>query len=54
MDDNKLMLHGTKKEGDECLSHSAAVKAYLNAAEVYLLDKEEMPNGADMAALMFY
>lgn len=30
------------------------VKAYLNAAEVFVLDKSQMPNGADMAAVMRY
>jgi hypothetical protein len=52
--DNKLVLHDAPEEGDEDLAHKAAVKAYLNAAEVFMLDKEQMPNGAEIAALMRY
>ncbi|WP_343702298.1 hypothetical protein [Chitinophaga sp.] len=52
--DNQLALRDVAEEGDVCMVNAAAVNAYLNGAEVFLLDKERMPNGAAIAALMRY
>jgi hypothetical protein len=52
--DNELSLHDTEQEGDECLLNAAAVKAIETGAEVFKLDKEQMPADSPVAALMRY
>lgn len=52
--DNKLALHGSEQPGDECLINAAAVKAVETGAEVFILEKDQMPADSPMAALMRY
>ncbi len=52
--ENKLELHATKFEGDECLLDKAVIKTILNGGEVFLLGKGQMPDNSKLAALMRY
>lgn len=51
---NELKMHASAEEGGEDLIDNAVVKTLANGGEVYLLDKEEMPAEAPMAAIMRY
>lgn len=51
---NKLTLHETQQEGDECLLDKAVIKTILNAGEVHVLPKDQMPADSKIAALMRY
>jgi hypothetical protein len=51
---NKLTMHDTQQEGDECLIDKAVIKTILNAGEVHVLPKEKMPGQSKIAALMRY
>jgi len=51
---NKLTIHDTQQEGDECLIDKAVIKTILNAGEVHVLPKEKMPGQSKIAALMRY
>ncbi|HEY8915341.1 MAG TPA: hypothetical protein VIM87_02855 [Chitinophaga sp.] len=50
--DNQLTLHDTEQQGDECLVNAAAAKAVETGAEVFILNKEEMPADSALAAIM--
>jgi len=52
--DNRLILHDSEQPGDECLVNAAAAKAIATGAEVFILDKEQMPAESPLAALMRY
>jgi hypothetical protein len=49
---NQLQVHDTKQEGDDCLVDKAAIQTILHGGQVHLLDKNEMPNGSTIAALL--
>lgn len=49
---NELALHNSPDEDGEDLIDNAIVKTLANGGEVYLLDKEKMPNDAQLAALL--
>jgi hypothetical protein len=51
---NKLEMHANREEGDDCLVEKAAVQTILNGGEVFVMEKEKMPKGATIAALMRY
>ena len=51
---NKLELHASREEGDDCLVEKAAVQTILNGGEVFVMEKEKMPKGATIAALLRY
>lgn len=51
---NKLTMHDTQQEGDECLIDKAVIKTILNGGEVHVLPKERMPGQSQLAALMRY
>jgi hypothetical protein len=51
---NKLTVHETQLEGDECLIDRAVIKTILNGGEVHVLPKDRMPGESKIAALMRY
>lgn len=51
---NKLTLHETQQEGDECLLDKAVIRTILNAGEVHVLPRDQMPADSKIAALMRY
>lgn len=51
---NRLEMHANREEGDDCLVEKAAVQTILNGGEVFVMEKEKMPKGATIAALMRY
>jgi hypothetical protein len=51
---NGLVMHAEREEGDDCLVEKAAVQTVLHGGEVFILDKDKMPKGATIAALMRY
>ncbi len=51
---NELQFHDTPDEDGEDLLDHAVVQALATGAEVFLLDKEEMPAETQVAALMRY
>jgi hypothetical protein len=51
---NKLIIHDTQQEGDECLIDKAVIKTILNAGDVHVLPKEKMPAQSKIAAVMRY
>lgn len=52
--DNKLELHTSEQEGDECLINAATAKAVETGANVYVLEEGQMPANGPVAALMRY
>jgi hypothetical protein len=50
--ENKLDIHETKQDGDNCLIDKAVVHTYLNGGNVYLLDKDQMPKESIIAATL--
>jgi hypothetical protein len=52
--ESKLTIHDTKQDGDECLIDRAVIKTILNGGDVHFLSPEDMPSGAQIAALMRY
>ncbi len=52
--ENKLEIHESKQDGDECLVDRAVIKTILNGGDVHFLSPEDMPSGAQIAALMRY
>lgn len=52
--ENNLQLHPERQQDDDCLLNRAAIKTWLNEGNVYLLEKEQMPNGSKMAAFFRY
>lgn len=51
---NQLNMHAAKEDGDDCLLEKAAVQTVLHGGEVYILEKDKMPKGATIAALLRY
>lgn len=52
MEDNKLVIHDMKQEGDESLTDIAIKKTIANGGDVFVLDKEKMPKDAVIAAFL--
>ena len=50
--DNKIIIHKEKKEGDECLINKAIIKTIMNGGEVHCLEREKMPTGSPVAAFL--
>jgi hypothetical protein len=51
---NHLFIHNSHQNNDESLLDKAILKTIMNGGEVFILEKNEMPNGAEIAALMRY
>ena len=51
---NKTNIHNTPDEGGEHLIDNTVEKTLANGGDVYLLEKEEMPADAPMAAILRY
>jgi hypothetical protein len=51
---NKLQLHDTCQQGDEDMVDKAVIETILHGGQVHLLEKERMPKGSNIAALMRY
>jgi hypothetical protein len=49
---NELQVHDTKQDGDDCLVDKAAIQTILHGGQVHLLEKDMMPNGSTIAALL--
>ncbi|MDF3077777.1 MAG: hypothetical protein K0S09_1666 [Sphingobacteriaceae bacterium] len=49
---NQLVVHEKKQQGDECLVDRAIVNTLLHGGDVHILEKSEMPNRAEIAAFM--
>jgi len=45
-------IHDTRQENDDCLVERAAVQTILRGGEVFILDDEQMPKEAVLAALL--
>jgi len=51
---NQLELHATRENDDDCMIDKAVIQTILHGGQVHLLNKEEMPKGSTIAALMRY
>jgi len=51
---NQLELHATREDNDDCMIDKAVIQTILHGGHVHLLNKEEMPKGSTIAALMRY
>lgn len=51
---NKLQLHTTRQQGDDDMVDKAVIETILHGGQVHLLEKERMPKGSNIAALMRY
>jgi len=51
---NKLEIHESKEDEDECLLDKAIVKTIQTGGEVHFLDRDNMPGKGSIAALMRY
>lgn len=51
---NQLNMHSEREDGDDCLVEKAAIQTVLHGGEVFILEKDKMPRGATIAALMRY
>jgi hypothetical protein len=49
---NQLEIHDEKQPNDDCLIDKAATQTILHGGRVHILDKEQMPNGSTVAALL--
>ena len=49
---NKLVMHASREDGDDCLIEKAAIQTILHGGEVYITEKDKMPKGAVIAALL--
>lgn len=52
--DNQLTLNDERQNDDACMLNAAVSKALQNGATVFVTEKENMPEGAVIAALMRY
>jgi hypothetical protein len=50
----KVALHEKPQKGNEDLLDFAALQTFLNKGDVYIVEKEQMPNGEPIAALFRY
>jgi hypothetical protein len=50
----KITISDERENGDEDLLNKAVIKTILNGGEVHVLDKEDMPACATIAALLRY
>jgi hypothetical protein len=48
--ENKLIINDTKQPGDECLVNKAILKTIANGGDVHVLERDKMPNEAQIAA----
>ena len=51
---NELFIHNEQQNSDDSLLDKAVIKTFMNGGEVFILEKSEMPGGAELAALMRY
>jgi hypothetical protein len=51
---NKLVIHETQQNGDECLLNTAVIKTILTGGDVHILEKEKMPAASQIAAVLRY
>jgi hypothetical protein len=49
---NQLDMHDEKQPNDDCLIDKAATQTILHGGRVHVLDKDQMPNGSAVAALL--
>ncbi|HEY1024057.1 MAG TPA: hypothetical protein VGE26_02745 [Sphingobacteriaceae bacterium] len=52
--DNVLVIHDEKKDGDDCLINKAVVKTVANGGAVHVLEPDRMPDGNKITAFMRY
>jgi hypothetical protein len=50
--DNRIVIHKEKRDGDECLINKAIIKTIMNGGEVHWLNREKMPTGSPVAAFL--
>jgi len=53
-DANQLEMHNSHEMNDDCLVDKAAMQTILHGGRVHIMEKEEMPNGSTIAALLRY
>jgi len=53
-DANQLEMHATQEQNDDCLVDKAVMQTILHGGRVHIMDKEQMPNGSTIAALLRY
>ncbi len=51
---NELSIHETREENDEDLMDKAVIKTLMNGGDVFIVDREQVPGGSEMAAVMRY
>ncbi|HEY9046825.1 MAG TPA: hypothetical protein VIN08_13070, partial [Ohtaekwangia sp.] len=51
---NKIAIHDTQQQNDECLLNKAVIKTILTGGEVHILDKDKMPADSKIAAVLRY
>jgi len=51
---NEITIHANKEEGDECLLDKAMLRTIQNGGEVHVLERDRVPGGSKIAALMRY
>jgi hypothetical protein len=49
---NQLEMHDDKQPNDDCLIDKAATQTILHGGRVHILEKDQMPNGSTVAALL--
>lgn len=49
---NELQMHDAKQDGDDCLVDKAVIETILHGGQVHLFEKEQMPKGSTIAALL--
>lgn len=52
--DNKIVIHDSMQENDECLINKAIIKTIQNGGDVHVLPKEKMPADSKIAAFYRY
>jgi hypothetical protein len=48
------VLHKKEEPGDDCLTNQAVIQTILHGGEAYMVDREKMPAGGEMAAVLRY
>lgn len=51
---NELQLHTEKQENSECLVDKAIIKTIQTGGDVFIMEKDKMPQESTMAAIMRY
>jgi hypothetical protein len=51
---HRVRVHGQEQPGDEDLINAAAVQTINHAGNVYVVARNKVPHGSQMAAVMRY